>query len=1276
MNEKKTIILITSEEKKIEQEIAILEKYGYAVRTADYEAFSDDVSSEADLIITYLGLDNYEHGIRKAAEIASKYSFPLLFLSSSTEKQVMEQAEKISPYGYVLKDSGEIPLVSAVKMALKLHEASEKIEQLADDSAQTGKEIPPKILLKSLMLDQIKDCITITDLEGKITYINQAESDMLGFSEQDILGKKTNVYGEDQLKGATQQEILEKTLEGGSWRGEVVNLDKEGNKHTMDCRTMTIKDSSGNPVALCGISTDITEQKRLETALRESEIKYAFLAQTALELVDFYSLQTTYEYTARKLYDLLEGNCIVAIAEYKTDKNRWKIKHFEGIRSNISKLSKILGFDLMKMEGDISTKYYDKISSGRLVEIDFDLPAFFNNKVSAKISEVMKKMLSIDKLYCISFQQNDKLYGNITIITNRKTKPLNVELIETYVRQVTNFVKKQQAEEALKESEALLANAEKIAHVGSWVFDTKTKQMTWSDEGYRIFGFNPQEIHPNYDDFIQTIHPDDREKVEKAYLSCLQKEEAGYELEHRIVRKDTGEVRFVLAKCVHERDVKGFVVRSIGMIQDITELAQTKRELEENSQLQRLMTSFATKFVNTSVDQIENTIGVMFQHIGVYGLYDRVYLFEHDFDRQTTTNTYEWCAEGVTPAINQLKDVPFDVAAGFLTELQKGELMIIPNVASLPDEAPVKEILQNQGVKSLVAVPLMKDDLNIGFIGFDSVYETRTYKEIEINLLKILAELATNILDKKQTERELIESINRFEKLSETSRSFYWSIDMQGNYTNVSNAVESVLGYKPDEMLGKKVWDYHPQEGREEFKMLCVNKLNNSLTDLNFENRMVTRKGKIIWVSTTTTLHYNAQQIMIGMQGVDTDISERKKGEEEQENLRQQLVHSQKIEAVGRLAAGVAHDFNNTLSVVLGYAELVLLRLNDNHPVYKSIMEIHKAAERSSKLTQQLLAFARREPVSTKVINLNDTIDTMIEMLRKLIGTNISLKWQPAKELWPIEIDPNQVDQILVNLCVNARDAIDGKGKVTIETSNVININQIFQREDKTEGKEYVLLTVSDNGCGMDEETLEKLFEPFFTTKSQGKGTGLGLPTIHGIVKQNNGFIDVESDLGEGTTFYIYLPRTDLAFQTDTEDDNQHDFSLEEEVTILIVDDDESIPEMLKPMLEMMGYNVLTAYKPIDAIEIFKQNSDTISLLVSDVMMPEMNGVELANRLHEIKPDLKILFTSGYTADIITQDRIGNGTINFISKPFKMKSLQIKIAEVLGYDLQSENLIK
>ncbi|MCA1784820.1 MAG: response regulator, partial [Desulfobacteraceae bacterium] len=336
---------------------------------------------------------------------------------------------------------------------------------------------------------------------------------------------------------------------------------------------------------------------------------------------------------------------------------------------------------------------------------------------------------------------------------------------------------------------------------------------------------------------------------------------------------------------------------------------------------------------------------------------------------------------------------------------------------------------------------------------------------------------------------------------------------------------------------------------------------------------------------------------------IATDITDLKK-------MESQLNQAQKMESVGRLAGGVAHDFNNMLGVILGHTELALLRTDDKQKLCSDLNEIQKAAKRSADITKQLLAFARKQTISPKQIDLNDTVESMLTMLRRLIGEDIDLVWQPSDHLWPIKMDPSQIDQILANLCVNARDAIAGVGKLTIETGmKTFDPAYCTDHEGFIPG-DFVMLAVSDNGCGMDNETLDNLFEPFFTTKEVGKGTGLGLATVYGIVKQNNGFINVYSEPGQGSSFKIYLPRL--------VDDEETDKAVPEKKpatggteTILLVEDEPMILDITTTMLQMQGYTVLAASSPVEAIDLAKTHADKIHLLMSDVVMPEMNGRDL-----------------------------------------------------------------
>jgi two-component system cell cycle sensor histidine kinase/response regulator CckA len=384
----------------------------------------------------------------------------------------------------------------------------------------------------------------------------------------------------------------------------------------------------------------------------------------------------------------------------------------------------------------------------------------------------------------------------------------------------------------------------------------------------------------------------------------------------------------------------------------------------------------------------------------------------------------------------------------------------------------------------------------------------------------------------------------------------------------------------------------------------------------------------------------------------------------EKRHLQEALVHAQRLDAVGRLAGGVAHDFNNMLSVILGNAEIALSQVESEDPLHGNLRDILDAAKRSADLTRQLLAFARKQAVTPKVLDLNDTIADTLKMLIRMIGENILLNWRPAPNLWPVNIDSSQISQILTNLCVNARDAIADIGQINIETGNCTVDADYCASHEGLEPGEYVRLTVKDNGRGMDKDTIGHIFEPFFTTKEFGKGTGLGLATVYGAVKQNNGFIDVESAVRVGTTITIYLPRyAENRVHLQAADGSSIRPGGE---TILLVEDEPGILKMVTAILKRHGYSVLAASTPGEAIHLATVHAGEIHLLMTDVIMPEMNGRNLAKSLQSLYPNLKCLFMSGYTADIVAHHGVLNEGVCFIQKPFSGKDLIKKLSDILG----------
>ena len=416
---------------------------------------------------------------------------------------------------------------------------------------------------------------------------------------------------------------------------------------------------------------------------------------------------------------------------------------------------------------------------------------------------------------------------------------------------------------------------------------------------------------------------------------------------------------------------------------------------------------------------------------------------------------------------------------------------------------------------------------------------------------------------------------------------------------------------------------------------------------------------------------------ILGILGINIDITERKRSEQEREKLRDQLVQVQKMEAIGRLAGGVAHDFNNMLGVILGQVEMALQHLDPAVPLHANLKQVQMAAQRSADLARQLLAFARRQTVTPRLLDLNETLEGMLFMLRRLLGEDVELVWRPGREAAVVRVDPTQLDQVLVNLCVNARDALTGSGRITIETGAASFDEVACEGHVGLMPGDYVLLAVSDNGCGMGPETLANLFEPFFTTKETGKGTGLGLATVYGIVCQNGGIINVDSEPGRGTTFKIYLPRQQDGPERLARAEVAEPIPRGVE-TVLVVEDEPMILDLVATMLEMQGYTVFQAATPEEALRLAQSHAVRIDLLVTDVIMPGMNGRELAAQLAPLHPEMKLLFMSGYTADVIAHHNLLDEGVHFIHKPFSLKSLSIKVrdtlnaAGVLGKTEQSE----
>jgi two-component system cell cycle sensor histidine kinase/response regulator CckA len=763
----------------------------------------------------------------------------------------------------------------------------------------------------------------------------------------------------------------------------------------------------------------------------------------------------------------------------------------------------------------------------------------------------------------------------------------------------TDITALKHAEEKLKKYQGMLDESQRLALIGSWELDLNTNTFIWSDEAYRIFGLKPQERRLSLEDFVGTLQPEYEKKLTN-HLNKTLRTRVFEDLEYRIVRPD-GTLRWIYARGKLFTDRNGKPQRIVGTLQDTTERRQEEEELRK---------------LQFSVAQAPEEVSWMNQDGG----------FSYANEQACMSLGYT-CEELLGLHV-------WDIDPNFSKERW----------------ALQWERLRTIGSETFETSHRRKDG---------SVYPVEvSAKHIFFGDNEFHVVFVRDISERKRAEEALQRSTRLLMDSERVARLGHFTFDAGTGQWHSSEFLNELLGIEADFPKDLDGWLrlVHPDYRDEISSYLSKNVFE--------EHQSFDREYKIVrpadnqerWVHCLGRLEFDAEGKLLRMIGTVQDVSDRKQ-------LEEQLLQSQKIEAVGKLAGGVAHDFNNMLGVILGYTELIKSRLSSGDALLKEVAEIEKAAAHSRDVTRQLLAFSRKQIIAPKTLNLNKLIaDTKITLSR-LIGENIDLRFFPEEDLWKIRFDPSQIEQILVNLAVNAHDAMPAGGKLTIETANIVLKEEYCRVHVGFRPGDYILLVVSDNGAGMDKETLSHIFEPFFTTKEVDKGTGLGLPTVYGIVKQNGGSVNVYSEAGRGTTFKIYIPR--IMEERETTKAASEAPLASGSGTILLVEDDDMVRKMTSAMLQELGYTVVIAATPSEAVSLCEGGDTPVDLLLTDVVMPELSGIALQDKIEKIRPEIKVLFMSGYTANVIVHHGVLDKGVSFIQKPFCMNDLARKIRDVL-----------
>ena len=870
---------------------------------------------------------------------------------------------------------------------------------------------------------------------------------------------------------------------------------------------------------------------------------------------------------------------------------------------------------------------------------------------------------------------------------------------------------------------------------GIWYWHFPSNQLTFGARYYTMLGYEPDEFPPTFDNWLDLIHPDDRDAALSVAEKYLETKPDLYQNDFRLRTKE-GKYRWIHSRArVVERSPQGEAILMIGNHEDITERKRAEDALRQSEATLLAMFNSAPiaivlidgngRVLNTNDEHAARFQLTRKEMIGIC-IWDvtppsvlptRKQQVEKVFDTGKPLSGEDrrgdvWSEYHINPAmwndqgeVEAVIVIALDVTARkrgeeALRESERQKSLILDATSEVVAflDLDLRVIWANRAAEeSLGVLPggltgrqcydiwAQRDDPCPNCPGLKPqcpgqshelerrspdgrLWFIRSYPVIDDGgNLVALAEFAQDISARKQNEERLRRSQAMLARTERIAHVGSWEWEIAGDAVTWSDELFRI--HQIDPAKGAPRWAQHPELYDPEDIARLSRVVENAISDgtpYEIELRALTKDGKTRICLGRGFAEMGPEGRAVRLFGSVQDITEQKQAEEEREKLQAQLLQAQKMESVGRLAGGVAHDFSNMLQSILGYADLALMAMNKEQPVYADIEEIKNTAKRSTNIIRQLLAFARKQVIAPVVLDLNDQVAGMLKMLRRLVGEDMDLVWLPGGDVCMVRMDPSQIDQILVNLVVNARDAIQDVGQVSIETGNVALDEAYCADHPESVPGRYVKISVSDTGCGMDRETLHNIFEPFFTTKELGKGTGLGLATVYGIVKQNNGYIEVYSEPGKGAAFHIYLPRHEVEPEEGEEATATSAGPAVGTETVLLVEDQPSVLDMATRMLTHLGYTVLKAAAPKEAIRLAGEYAGEIHLLMTDVVMPGMNGRDLADRIRQTRPTIRFLYMSGYTADIIARQGVLEKGVQFIQKPFSLADLAQKVREAIG----------
>ena len=1179
---------------------------------------------------------------------------------------------------YIRKD-GAVVWVN-VNMTVIRDDAGQPVRTMAaieDITERKRAEEEVQLLKKSIDLHH--DGAYWRDSEGRFVYVNGADCRSLGYEPGELIGKVLT----DVDPGATPERmkaVWEQIKKDGVHKAESVLRRRDGTEFPVEITASYVQ--FGGKEYSCGFARDITGRKRVEEALWESEGRLKDILFSMADWVWEVDAEGVYTYSSQRGHEFLgyspeeiigmtpfdfmpadEAKRVAPLfADIVSRKapirnvENWNItrggericlltngvpildregnlKGYRGVDTDITERKR------REEEAESSREYITNIVNaiGDPVFVKDEQHRFVlaNDAECALLGcpraeligktdadffpkEQVDVFWKMDDQVIATGRENvneepitDTRTGETRTIITSKTRYVDRSGNRFVVGTSSDITERKRIEEALRKSEEMLREAQGIAGLGSYVLDLSAQKWIGSEELDRLLGLD-KTYERSMEGWAALFHPDDRAMMTDYFRNEVLGRGRAFDKEYRILRHRDKAERWVHALGRLEFDAQGRPLKMHGTVQDITERKRAEASFHRSRQAFKALADNAPDIVAR-------------------------------FDRQLR-HLY------VSPSVQKATGRPVEDFIGRTNE----DLGMPKDLCEAWNTAINAVFVSGRQQKTEFAFPA--DDGHMAF-------STLLVPEFAMDgSVESVLSVSRDITDLKKAGETLRESEQNMRYIVTHDPSAIAVYDRNLRYIAVSKRYLQDYEVAEEDIIGKhhyEVFPEIPQHWREVHRRCLAGAIERNDDDW-FERP----DGSITYNRWECRPWYQANGEIGGIITYTEVTTERKLAEAEKAKLETQLHQAQKMESVGRLAGGVAHDFNNMLAVILGHVELALNQVDPLQPLHADLEEVHKAARRSADLTRQLLAFARRQTVAPRVLDLNDTVVGTLKMLQRLIGEDIHLELHPSANPQIVKVDPSQIDQILANLCVNARDAIADTGRITIETADRSVDAEYCARNTGAEPGEYVVLTVSDDGCGMDKETLDNIFEPFFTTKGVGEGTGLGLATVYGAVRQNNGFINVYSEPGRGTTFAVYLPRHggvtgNLQMQGGPPPAPRGN------ETILLAEDEPSVLKLATKLLQELGYTVLAARTPGAALEIAQECPGEIHLLITDVIMPDMNGRELAARLSQSRPKIRQLFMSGYTANVIAHHGVLDEGVQFIQKPFSAADLAVKVRKAL-----------